>query len=374
MSNDPKKRVAIAAQRPENQCCADCGCKLLTSSIWASSTLGIFICINCSGRHRNLGTHITFVRSVGLDSWTDEQATVMESIGNKISNEYWEANLPKDYPRPATEDLDGLTKFIRLKYELGKWADKTRKPPNVLLQEGKKPGAKKSKAAKMAQSKSSTPVATPAQQPVQRSNSTNLLDFGAPAPTMQQSNSVDLLFGGSSPVAQAPVAQQPVSNSASFGLSYTSNAQKSQPTPAFDPFASQQAAQQKPAFGFNQPAARPAAQPAFGFNQPAAQPAFGFGQPAAQPAQQFGFGQPATKGFDPFAQQMPQQHAADPRSELKSMLASSSNHPAPATTTGVFRQNSPARSAFSGPSQPIRGGAAHGPKPKNDAFSGISPF
>jgi stromal membrane-associated protein len=372
---DPKKRVAIAAQRPENQCCADCGCKLLTSSIWASSTLGIFICINCSGRHRNLGTHITFVRSVGLDSWTEDQATIMESIGNQVSNEYWEANMPKDYKRPATEDLDGLTKFIRLKYELGKWADKSRKPPHVLLQEGKKPAAKKSKAAKLSQSKSTTTVsANEPPAPVQRSNSTNLLDFGAPAPTLQQSNSVDMLFGAA---PAAPVAAAPISNSASFGLSYSSTP-KAQPAAqsfGFGQPAAQPAAQ--PAFGFNQPAARPAAQPAFGFGQPTAQPAFGFGQPAARPAAQpaFGFGQPAAQqSFDPFAQQAAQPRPADARNELKSMLASSSNHPAPATSTGVFRQNSPARAAFGGQQQPIRGGGPHGPRPKNDAFSGISPF
>ena len=37
---------------------------------WASTNLGIFICMRCAGFHRSLGTHISKVKSVSLDSWT----------------------------------------------------------------------------------------------------------------------------------------------------------------------------------------------------------------------------------------------------------------------------------------------------------------
>ena len=44
---------------------------------WASWNIGIFLCIRCGGLHRSLGTHISKVKSVTLDKWTDEQVEVI---------------------------------------------------------------------------------------------------------------------------------------------------------------------------------------------------------------------------------------------------------------------------------------------------------
>lgn len=111
--------VKSLMELPENNLCADCQHKVAK---WASSTLGVFICIDCSGIHRNLGTHITFVRSCTLDSWTPDQARVMKRVGNKIANEYWESRLPPDFIRPSSTDRVNMEAFIRAKYVQKLWA------------------------------------------------------------------------------------------------------------------------------------------------------------------------------------------------------------------------------------------------------------
>ena len=54
---------------PENQVCADCPTR---NPQWASVNHGIFLCLNCSGIHRSLGSHISKVRSLTLDALSTE--------------------------------------------------------------------------------------------------------------------------------------------------------------------------------------------------------------------------------------------------------------------------------------------------------------
>ncbi|KAM6308088.1 LOW QUALITY PROTEIN: arf-GAP with GTPase, ANK repeat and PH domain-containing protein 2 [Podargus strigoides] len=108
--------VAIQAIRNArgNSLCVDCGAPNPT---WASLNLGALICIECSGIHRNLGTHLSRVRSLDLDDWPRELTLVLTSIGNATANSIWEKN-PQGRCKPTHESSrEERESWIRAKYE-----------------------------------------------------------------------------------------------------------------------------------------------------------------------------------------------------------------------------------------------------------------
>jgi stromal membrane-associated protein len=129
-----KKRLKVLMQRPENQVCSDCPEKRPT---WASlivpppkappgtEKIGAFTCLECSGSHRRLGVHISFVRSINLDSWKEWEVIAMENGGNAKVNSVFEANLAQSGRTQPTTHADGPTRerFIRDKYERRKFYD-----------------------------------------------------------------------------------------------------------------------------------------------------------------------------------------------------------------------------------------------------------
>ncbi|XP_069383572.1 arf-GAP with GTPase, ANK repeat and PH domain-containing protein 2 isoform X3 [Paralichthys olivaceus] len=108
--------VALQAIRNAkgNGLCVDCEAPNPT---WASLNLGALICIECSGIHRNLGTHLSRVRSLDLDDWPGELTQVLAAIGNHMANSIWESctqGRTKPTPSATREERES---WIRAKYE-----------------------------------------------------------------------------------------------------------------------------------------------------------------------------------------------------------------------------------------------------------------
>ncbi|XP_071942718.1 arf-GAP with GTPase, ANK repeat and PH domain-containing protein 1-like isoform X3 [Antedon mediterranea] len=99
---------------PGNGFCADCEDN---NPDWASINLGALICIECSGIHRNLGTHVSKVRSLDLDDWPAELLYVMMCIGNTMVNNIWEVSLNSRTKPTSNSSREEKERWIRSKYE-----------------------------------------------------------------------------------------------------------------------------------------------------------------------------------------------------------------------------------------------------------------
>lgn len=53
----------------------------------------------CIGVHRQIGPHITRVRSTKLDSWKKENIEILAAVGNKLANDFYEFKLPSGLAR-----------------------------------------------------------------------------------------------------------------------------------------------------------------------------------------------------------------------------------------------------------------------------------
>lgn len=117
---NPDKLLQLLRDADQGNCwCADCGSGIKTE--WVSINLAIILCIECSGIHRSLGTHISKVRSLTLDinSFTTDIVDLLLLVGNRVSNMIWEAKL-----EPGIKPTPQATREERLKFITAKYVDK----------------------------------------------------------------------------------------------------------------------------------------------------------------------------------------------------------------------------------------------------------
>ncbi|XP_062856694.1 arf-GAP with Rho-GAP domain, ANK repeat and PH domain-containing protein 3 [Trichomycterus rosablanca] len=101
-----------------NKVCADC--KAINPD-WASINLCVVICKNCAGQHRSLGTMVSKVQSLKLDTsvWSNEIVQLFIMLGNDKANEFWAARLSQADELDCDASPEQRREFIIQKYKEG---------------------------------------------------------------------------------------------------------------------------------------------------------------------------------------------------------------------------------------------------------------
>ena len=115
--NDTTILNIVRNQHESNRRCCDCNSSKNVD--WISINLLCVLCITCSGVHRSLGSHISKIRSLTLDTFRSPELLYLleNNVSNYLINSIYEATLdPKLKISPSSTDAD-RTRFIIEKYQ-----------------------------------------------------------------------------------------------------------------------------------------------------------------------------------------------------------------------------------------------------------------
>ncbi|KAF0024029.1 hypothetical protein F2P81_024659 [Scophthalmus maximus] len=110
------KAIVVEVKRMSgNDGCCDCGADGPT---WLSTNLGVLICIECSGIHREMGVHYSRIQSLDLDVLGTSELLLAKNVGNASFNEIMEADLSaQDVFKPdPSSDMQARKDYITAKY------------------------------------------------------------------------------------------------------------------------------------------------------------------------------------------------------------------------------------------------------------------
>ncbi|KAH7716285.1 GTP-ase activating protein for Arf containing protein [Aphelenchoides avenae] len=127
-------------EEPQAFMCADCGA---LDPQWASINRGVMICSECCYVHRNLGRHISQVRSLAKGVWHANQLALVETLCRSGANNIWEHALldpqqtGKTRKKPNSNDpvIPKKERFITAKYEQTAYAIRPSKDEQLTLED-----------------------------------------------------------------------------------------------------------------------------------------------------------------------------------------------------------------------------------------------
>lgn len=95
--------------QPENRICFDCAAR---NASWISVSLSIYLCLTCSGQHRNLGSKVSFIRSTELDDIRLEEALKMEIGGNARAKRFFRSHGVTDVVDYRSKTADKYKRLL----------------------------------------------------------------------------------------------------------------------------------------------------------------------------------------------------------------------------------------------------------------------
>ena len=112
------QRLAAVLGTDGNAQCFTCGS---ARPSWASINNGVLLCISCCYMHRHrLGVHISLIRSLDMDHWSDKQLRCLEVAGNSKIKRLWTDNSfgdPRLNPSWCCEGAEALRGLLAVSHE-----------------------------------------------------------------------------------------------------------------------------------------------------------------------------------------------------------------------------------------------------------------